>query len=265
MFLNLLFLHAVCFSSCATTVCQGRQTIFPQPQIESGEILWGLGQESAPWELVSLLIRTQTAQRASQGYSTEPSGAGPFTNGFLNDCLGPTRSSNEDTKNWAPRRWSWLLAGIERRKERKDKQNGAFWNISHGRCFPWGNPDNSCTNTQITAVCALYLVGSVPCWVPYSHAHGLCYPASPQLLLNDIPLPCSSSRDNVPGHSGQVPCWAVVQSFAVFEECRCWGSLTPFLKVLLVFQFVSWHCLALLKNQALLLIYEYVSIWVRWE
>ena len=39
MFLNLLFLHAVCFSSCATTVCQGKQTIFPPLQIESGEIL----------------------------------------------------------------------------------------------------------------------------------------------------------------------------------------------------------------------------------
>lgn len=184
MFLNLLFLHAVCFSSCATTVCQGRQTIFPQPQVESGEILWGLGQESAPWELVSLLIRTQTAQRASQGYSTEQSGAGPFTNGFLNDCLGPTRSSNEDTKNWAPRRWSWLLAGIERRKEKKDKQNGAFWNISHRRCFPWGNSDNSCTNTQDNScVCAVSgglssLLGPIqPCpWALLPSSYSMTFP-----------------------------------------------------------------------------------------
>lgn len=31
IFLNLLFLHVACFSFCAATVCQGRQTIFPQP------------------------------------------------------------------------------------------------------------------------------------------------------------------------------------------------------------------------------------------
>ena len=49
-------------------------------------------------------------------------------------------------------------------------------------------------------------------------AHELCYLASPQLPLKDLPLPRSSSEDDVPWRAGQVPGRAAAQSFAVFGE-----------------------------------------------
>lgn len=84
----------------------------------------------------------------------------------------------------------------------------------------------------MAAVCALYPMGSAP----RGHARELGYPVSPPLPLKDLLLPCSSSRDTVPWHSAQLPARAVAQSFAVFEERQRWGSLTPFLNVLLMCQ-----------------------------
>lgn len=62
-----------------------------------------------------------------------------------------------------------------------------------------------------------YLSG--PTWKPVSFA---------TLLLKDLLLPHSSSGDDVPWHSEQVPDQAVAQCFVVFEECGVWD----------VFQFI---------------------------
>lgn len=121
----------------------------------------------------------------------EQSRARPFTYGFPNYFLSATRSSNQDTENWAPRRG--LLAGTEKRQIRVEVFE---------TCFTWGNSGNTCTNTQMAAACALYVAGSIPCQVTLSHNHKLCFPASPQFLLKDLSLPCSSSGEDKPWHLG---------------------------------------------------------------
>lgn len=149
----------------------------------------------------------------------EQSRARPFTNGFLNDFLGATSSSIQDTENWAPRRG--LLAVTEKRKTNK---SGGFWNIfSLGELWRqlYKHSEGSC-------MCS-YAVGSTACQVTLSHDRKLCYPASPQFLLKDLP-PCLSPPVGITslGIQGQVPDSGAAQSFVAFEECHVWDLQLPF-------------------------------------
>lgn len=121
--------------------------------------------------------------------------ARPFTNGCLNDFLGSTRLPIQDTENWAPRRG--LLAVTEKRKTNK---SGGFWSM-----FSLEELWKQLYKHSDGSYMCPYVLGLIPCQVTLSHDRKLCYPASPQFLLKDLPLPCSSRGDNKPWYSEPGP------------------------------------------------------------
>lgn len=124
-----------------------------------------------------------------------------------------------------------LISSGDRKIEKQRKTKCSFLKHLPQKVLPLSEPwQQLYKHPGGSCMCAVsgglgYLSGLT--WKPVSFA---------TLLLKDLLLPHSSSGDNVPCHSDQVPDQAVAQCFVVFGECGVWD----------LFQFTLWCSLPLL-------------------